>query len=383
MKKAGIQYAGDMHTELKRAGARQFFGLPVTDWYILRQFLGTFFYANLILALVANVIDYSQRVDDFVEHHAPTFAVLRYYKNFTPHIASMLYPLFIFIAAIFFTSKLAYRSEIIAMQATGTSFPRLLRPYVMGGCLLGALSLWANHYVVPAANRQRIAFENRYVHDNAHYASDNIHLRLGPNLFVGMKSFDFKGANAYHFVAERLQGTQIIEKTWAGTAHYDSARRDWILYDVRQRKNDGLREESIRLDTLRTTYAFVPDDITENRDINQALTTPELRAVINKQRSRGLETLAFYEVELHRRSAQPFAGLILTLIGACIASRKVRGGSGFHLAVGIAISAGYIMAMQFSTTLATKSGLNALVAVWIPNGVATLFLGYLFWKRIR
>jgi lipopolysaccharide export system permease protein len=372
-----------MRTELERAGARRFFGMPITDWYILRQFLGTFFYANLILALVANVIDYSQRIEDFVEHDAPTLEVLRYYKNFTPHIAAMLYPLFIFIAAIFFTSKLAYRSEIIAMQATGTSFPRLMRPYVIGGCLLGALALWANHYIVPAANRERLAFEDRFVHDNAHYASENIHLRLSPELFVGLKNFDFKRANAYHFVAEKLKGQVVVEKTWAGTAHYDSSRKDWILYDVWQRKNDGLRESSIRLDSMREAYAFTPADVTENRDVNQALTTPELIVMTNKQRMRGSETLASYEVELHRRSAQPFAGLILTLIGACIASRKVRGGSGFHLAIGIAISAGYIMAMQFSTTLATKSGLNALVAVWIPNMIATIFLGYLFWKRIR
>ena len=372
-----------MQTELERAGARRFPGVTILDWYILRQFIGTFFFANLLLALIANVIDYSQKVEDFVEHKAPTIEILKYYGNFMPHIAAMLYPLFIFIAAIFFTSKLAYRSELIAAQATGTSFPRLLRPYFIGGCLLGGLALWANHLIVPKANRQRIAFENQYVHDAADYASENIYLRLGPDLFVGLRSFDFQGANAYHFVAERMKGGHVVERTWAGTAHYDSAKNNWLLYDAVQRKNDGLRESLERFDTLRAVYAFTPADISENRDRMQEVPSPELNTYIGKLRTRGSENLPFYQVELYKRTAQPFAGLILTLIGACIASRKVRGGSGLHLAIGIAISAGYIMAMQFSTTLATKAGLNALVAVWIPNMVATLLLGYLFWRRVR
>jgi lipopolysaccharide export system permease protein len=355
----------------------------ILDWYILRQFLGTFFYANLVLALIANVIDYSQRVEDFVEHNAPTAGILRYYGNFTPHIAAMLYPLFIFIAAIFFTSKLAYRSELIAAQATGTSFPRLLRPYIVGGCLLGALSLWANHFVVPAANRQRLAFENQYVHDAADYASDNIYLRLGPDLFVGLRNFDFPSANAYHFVAEHLKGGLVTKRIWAGTAHYDSVKNNWLLFDVVQRENNGLQESVTRLDTLRAAYAFTPADLTENRDRMQEIQSPELAEYIEKLRIRGSEALPFNEVELHKRTAQPFAGLILTLIGACIASRKVRGGSGLHLAIGIAISAGYIMAMQFSTTLATKVGLNAFVAVWIPNLVAMILLAFLFWRRVR
>ena len=355
----------------------------ILDWYILRQFIGTFVYANVVLALIAIVIDYSQQVERFVEHHAPGSGILRYYGNFTPHIAAMLYPLFIFIAAIFFTSKLAYRSELIAAQATGTSFPRLLRPYLIGGCILGALSLWANHLIVPKANRARIAFENRYVHDAADYASDNIYLRLGPELYVGLRNFDFESANAYHFVAERLKGGLVIERTWAGTAHYDSSKNNWLLYDVTQRKNDGLRESIMHHDTLRAKFAFTPADISENRDRMQEIPSPELAKYIEKLRMRGSDQLAFFQVELYKRTAQPFAGLILTLIGACIASRKVRGGSGLHLAIGIAISAGYVMALQFSTTLATKAGLNALVAVWIPNLVASIVLGVLFWRRIR
>lgn len=372
-----------MHTELERAGARRLFSVPILDRYILRQFIGTFFYAILLLALISNVIDYSQKVEDLVESNAPTLGVLRYYLNFTPYIAMMLYPLFIFIAAIFFTSKLAYRSELVAAQATGTSFPRLLRPYLIGGTLLGGLALWANHFIVPAANRQRIAFENQYVHDAADYASDNIYLRLGPDLFAGMRSYDFPTANAYHFISERLKGGLVTERVWAGTAHYDSVQNNWLLQDVIVRKNNGLRESLEHLDTLRAVYAFTPVDITENRDRKQEFASPELKEYIDKLRTRGSENLPFYEVELHQRTAQPFAGIILTLIGACIASRKVRGGSGLHLAIGIAISAGYIMAMQFSTTLATKAGLDALVAVWIPNAVATMLLGYLFWRRVR
>jgi len=357
--------------------------LPIFDWYILRQFLGTFLYALLILALVAGVIDYSQKVQDFVEHQAPGSEIARYYSNFIPHITAVLYPLFVFIACIFFTSRLAYRSELIAAIATGTTFPRLLRPYWIGGGLLALFSLWANHRIVPQANRERLRFEDRFVHDRPHSAPENIHLRLSPTLYVFMRSYDFASAQAYNFTVDELKGTELVRKTVAVSAQYDSARRTWTLRDAWVRTNAGLREKLEHHDSLVKPYRFTPRDITQNQDVMLAIPSDELRASAEQQRIRGSENLNFYLVELHRRSSQPASVLILTIIGVCIASRKVRGGSGLHLAIGVAISAAYILAMQFSTTLSTKGGLNPLVAVWIPNLLFAGLAAYLYRQRVK
>lgn len=354
------------------------------DWYIVRKFLGTFFYAIMILAIIACVIDYSEKMDDFVTKKAPVLAILNYFKNFIPHISALLFPLFIFIATIFFTSKMAYKSEIIAILASGTSFQRFLRPYLMGGGFLCLLSLLANHWVVPNANKQRLAFENKYIH-NALYSSDrNVHLRLSKDLYVYMMNYDYQANVGYHFTAEKIDGTILREKLSAERASYDSVKKIWHLYNVRIRTNDGLKETlTFEPELFRKYGSFKPIDLEEDDAIKEALTTPELNAYIAKEKLRGSETLNFFYIEKYRRTAQPFAALILTVIGVCISSKKIRGGSGLHLALGIVISALYIMAMQFTNTFSTKAGLNPLIAVWIPNFIFGIVAWYLYRKQVR
>jgi len=349
------------------------------DWYIIKKFLGTFFYAILILAVISCVIDYSEKVDDFVNHKAPLAAVLNYYKDFIPHITALLFPLFVFIATIFFTSKIAYKSEIIAILASGVSFQRFLRPYVIGGGFLCLLSLVANHWIIPNANKQRLAFENRYVH-NAMVVSDrNVHLKLSKNLYVYVQSYDYTTNMGFRFTAETIDGTKLKEKLFADRVSYDSIKKIWHLYNVVIRYNDSLKEKMTFLPEEYIKYSFTPKELNEDEDIKEALTTPELIRYIAKEKLRGRETLNFYYVEKDRRTAQPFAAFILVIIGACIASRKIRGGSGLHLALGILISALYIMLLQFSTTFSTKAGLNPLVSVWIPN----LIFGYVAFVLYR
>ncbi len=344
--------------------------MKILDWYIVRKFIGTFFFAILVLAIIACVIDVSEKLNDFTQHHAPLGAVLNYYKNFIPHISALLYPLFIFIATIFFTSKLAYKSEIVAMLATGMPFNRFLRPYVIGAAFLGVLSLLANHWVVPMANRSRLAFEDRYVHEKVTNSDRNVHMQLSPDLLIYMESYDYASNTGYHFTAEKIKGTLLLEKLMADHVSYDSATKLWHLYQVVVRTNDSLKETLDFKPELMANYPFTPKDLRENSDVKEALTTPQLNHYIQVQKLHGNDTLNVFYVEKYRRSAQPVAGFILSLIGACIASRKIRGGSGFHLALGIAISAIYMLILQFSTTFSTKAGLNPFIAVWIPNVVA-------------
>ncbi len=353
------------------------------DWYIISRFIGTFFFTILLLAVVSCVIDFSEKSDDFIKNHAPFWAIMNYFKNFIPHISALLYPLFIFIACIFFTSKLAYKSEIIAMLATGMSFQRLMRPYVIGATLLGLLALLANHIIVPMANKQRLRFEDRYVHEARNAADRNVHIQLSPTLLIYMQSYDYPSNTGMRFTAERVKGTELTEKVMAESVSYDSTKKEWHLQNVSIRKNNDIHESLTHAPEMVAKYPFTPKDLRQDDDVKEALTTTELNQYIERQRLHGNENLNFYFVEKERRTAQPFAGFILSMIGVCIASRKIRGGSGLHLAIGIAISALYIMALQLSTTFSTKAGLNPTLAVWIPNIIFGALAVFLYRRQVR
>lgn len=359
-------------------------GITRLDWYIIGKFLSTFFFAIMILAVISCVIDYSEKVDNFVSKKVPGIEIANYYKNFVPHITALLFPLFIFISTIFFTSKLAYKSEVIAILSSGVSFHRFIRPYMIGGGALCLLSLVANHWVIPIANKQRVAFEDKYINDgNFVSQGENVHLGISKNTYVFLQTFNFTNNTGSRFTYEIMNGTQLTEKLMAETIHYDTVKKNWHLTNVLIRKNDTLKETLTNTPQMDVKYPFVPKDLYRNEALKEALTTPQLNRYIAQEQLRGRENLSFFYVEKYRRTAQPFAGMILTLIGACIACRKIRGGSGFHLALGIAISAVYVMFMQFSTTLSTKSTLNPMLSVWIPNFIFGYVAFMLYRKQIK
>lgn len=353
------------------------------DWYILKKFLGTFIYAILLLTAITAVIDYPEKVDAFVKNKVPGTEILNYYKNFLPYMVAFLFPLFIFISTIFFTSKLANRSEIIAMLAGGISYPRFMRPYIIGGILLCGISLLANHLIIPAANKERIEFEDKYINYTTIGADRNVHLRLSPTLYVYLQSYDYKHNTGYKFTAEKIKGIHLQEKIMAERISYDSIKKIWILKRVTTRTNDGLQETVQYADELIQQYPFTPIDLYDDKNIMMAMTTPQLNKIIHREQQRGRENMNPYYIEKYRRSAQPFAGLILTVIAVSISSRKIRGGSGLHLAFGIGLSAVYIMALQFSTTLSVKAGFNPFIAAWTPNIIFSILALYFYRKQIR
>ncbi|HTN46844.1 MAG TPA: LptF/LptG family permease [Flavipsychrobacter sp.] len=354
------------------------------DWYILKKFLGTFFYAILILAVIIAVIDYSEKVDEFVKRRAPLTLILNYYKNFLPQMIAFLFPLFIFIATIFFTSKLANQSEIIAILASGVSFPRFLRPYLIGALLLCGFSYLANNYIIPRTNKELLVFKNKYIDNLSTSSGRNVHLRLSENLYVYMQNYDFISNTGYRFTSETIQKNLLKEKIMAERVSYDSVKKLWNLYSVTIRENDGMKEKLTTVPQLSRSYpSFSPKDLVVDNQVMTAMTTPVLDQVIAREKLRGRENLNEYYVEKHIRTAQPFAALILTIIGACIACRKIRGGSGIHLAFGVVLSAAYMMALQFSKTFSTKAGLNPLVAVWIPNMIFGAVAYYYYRKQVK
>ncbi len=354
------------------------------DWYIIKKLLSTFFFAIMVLALISCVIDYSEKVDNIVSKKVPFIEVANYYKNFIPHITALLFPLFIFIATIFFTSKLAYKSEIIAILSSGVSFHRFIRPYMIGGGFLCLVSLLANHWIIPIANKQRIGFEDKYINeDNFKYFADNLHLGISKDTYIYLQNFNYSNLTGNRFTCEKMSGTVLKEKLMADNISYDSVKKIWHLHNVLIRTNDSLSEKLRRIPEMDIKYPFAPIDLNRTDAIKEALTTPQLDRYIDREQLRGRENLNIYYIEKDRRSAQPFAGFILTIIGASIASRKIRGGSGLHLAIGIIISAVYIMFMQLSTTFSTKANLSPMLAVWIPNLIFTGVAIYLYRRQIR
>lgn len=379
-----IQQAG------KGSSARLWFrllgplGLKKLDIYIIFKFFSTFFFSIMVLAVISCVIDYSEKVDSIVETKASALVVMNYYKNFVPHITALLFPLFIFIATIFFTSKIAYKSEVIAMLSSGISFTRFLRPYLIGAGFLCLFSLVSNHWIIPQANKQRIAFEDKYINaNNFKYAADNMHLGISKNTFVYLQNYSYSSQTGNHFTEEKIDGILLKEKLMADYVTYDTVKQIWHLHNVVIRTNDSDKESLQKIPQLDKKYPFTPGDLNRTDAIKEALTTAELDQYVERERLHGRENLNFYYVEKHRRTAQPFAGFILTIIGACIASKKIRGGSGLHLALGIVISAVYIMFLQTSTTLSTKANLNPMIAVWIPNIIFAVVAYILYRRQIR
>lgn len=357
--------------------------LKILDLYILKKFLSTFFYGILIFAIIACVIDYSQKIDDFVENKAPLNAILFYFLNFIPHIIALLFPLFIFISTIFFTSRMAYKTEIIAMLAAGMSFRRFLRPYIIGAVLLSGASFIANHYIVPLSNQAINDFHVDYIWSKKVGSDNNIHMRLDDKEYVYFGNFNFDKQEGRRFTKEIIEGNLLLEKIAAEDIKYFDSLDTWWLYDVEIRSNDGLHETWEVKDSMELNLAIKPNDLDDDERIKETMNTPYLKQFIETQKKRGRENVNFYWIEYHKRTAQPFAGLILTIMGASIGMQKIRGGSGLHIAIGIVASALYMFFFQFAQTFSTNLGANPLLAVWIPNIIFGIVCLILFYKRIK
>ncbi len=356
------------------------------DWYILKNFIFTFVFSILLFAVIAVVIDVSEKTDDFVKSGLPASRIITdYYYGFVPHIIALLFPLFVFISVIFFTSKMAGRSEIIAILASGTSFNRWLRPYWVGGLLL-ALVLWfANQYIVPKANQIRGSFEANYIDRNSSYQQL---LNTSSNIYVRIDSFSYAGINYYDTLSKRggpffmstIKGNQVVKNIRAEAIVWDTATRKWKLENVIERNIQGLNEVVSMNDARIMDFNFRPFDLSRDKYTKDKLTTPELDRFIRLEELRGSEGLNVLKVERYRRDAVCVTVILLTLIGAVVAGRKIRGGSGGHLAIGFVTAALFILADRFSTIFSTKGNLPPIMAAWIPNLIFVFVLYRLYQK---
>lgn len=360
--------------------------IKLLDRYILKKFLGTFVFTMLVITSIAVVIDTSEKADDFVRSGLTAKQLIMvYYIGFIPFIMSMIYPLMVFIAVIYFSSKMAGRSEIIAILAGGVRFNRMLRPYMIGAAFLSLIFWLASQYWVPKANEIRTDFQAVYVDRNSSYNGDpyknnNYYLRVDPTTFVGFRYYDTLNKTATSFFMQKLKGNNVYYNMRAESVRWDPNRKDWRLTTVVERTIDGVKETLKKADSLHVNLNVQPQELRRDDYLKDKLTTPELHQFIHMEELRGSEGLNTFKVELYHRDATPFSVIIMALIGAIIASRKIRGGSGVHLAVGIVLAAIFIVMDKFAVTFSTKGNMPPMLAAWLPNIIFSCVAGILYVK---
>ncbi|MBN1926042.1 MAG: LptF/LptG family permease [Prolixibacteraceae bacterium] len=348
------------------------------DLYIIRKFLGTFFFAIALIIGIAIVFDISEKIDDFIENEAPLRAIIfDYYLNFIPYFVNLFSGLFIFIAVIFFTSKMAFNSEIIAILSSGVSFRRLMMPYMISALAICILSYMLGNYIIPPANNERIQFQYNYIKKKPSNRDRDIHRQIEPDIYIYMERFDSNNDYGRKFSIEKFEGRKLVSKLTADFIRWDRERKIWTLsnYVIRDIYSD--REEITTGEKKDTTIALLPDEFKTSKEDVEIMNLNELIGFIKQQRLRGVGALEQYEVERHRRAAVPFSSFILALIGASIASRKIRGGLGLHLGIGLALSFTYLMFMQVTKIFALSGAVSPLLSMWIPNivyGIVAFFI---------
>jgi lipopolysaccharide export system permease protein len=322
----------------------------------------------------------AEKIDDFLENSTPLRAIIfDYYKNFIPYFVYLFTPLFVFIAVIFFTSKMAYQTEIIAILSSGVSFRRLMVPYMMGAAVIGVFSFVLGAFIIPPANKVRLDFEKTYIKKRRETGMNNIHMQVEPGVFVYVSRYSSLREVGDGFSLEKFKDKQLVLKISAASAAYDSITGGWKLSQYVRRdflgNNRQIISHGAKMDTM---INMNPSDFKEERKFYETMTSPELSRHIKEQGERGVGNVEEYEIEKHRRIASPFSAFILSIIGVSLASRKVRGGMGLHIGVGIGLSFGYILFMTISTTFAINGNVAPWLAVWIPNFVFAGIAGLLY-----
>ncbi len=335
--------------------------------------------------MIVVVIDISEKTDDFVRSGLSAWRIfVDYYCVFIPRIDAMLFPLFTFIAVIFFTARMADRTEVVAILSSGVSLRRFLLPYWIGGLFL-TLLLWAGyHTLLPKANKQWSAFEAKYIPGSLGYTTEftgrNYYFRIDSNTYAGLRSFDTISKTGITFFVQKVINNQLVYNLRSDNIAWDTAKRGWRLNGVTERILNGDKETIKRSTKMNMTYNFKPRDLRRDDFLKDRLTTPELNEQISLQKLRGAEGINEFLVERYNRDAIPASVIILTLIGAILSSKKVRGGSGFHLAVGVILSVLYVLMSRMSVVFSSKGNFPPILAAWVPNIIFAI-LAYYFYKR--
>lgn len=355
------------------------------DGYIIGKFIGTYFYSIILIISISIVFDINENLAKFTTNNAPLRAIVfDYYANFVPYFANLFSPLFVFIAVIFFTSKLAGNSEVIAMLASGMSFKRLLRPYMISAAIIAGLNFYLGAYVIPKGNVIRQNFESLYKSSNRKKTSaTNVQLQVGKGVIAYISQYDDRNKTGYGFFLDKFEDKKLVSHMTANVIKYDTisdSRYHWKAYNYKIRSLEGMREKitsGIEIDTM---IMMEPMDLIFSKGQQETFTSPELKKYISKQQERGSSNVVQYEVEYHKRIATCFASFILTIIGASLSARKRKGGMGLYLGIGLALSFSYILLQTVSSTFAINADTPPMLAAWIPN-ILYFFIAYYCYRK--
>jgi len=368
-------------------------GLKTLDWYILKRFLGTYLFSNVLIVTIIIIFDISEKIDNFI-YATMDEIIFDYFINVIPFFLNLLSPMFTFIAVIFFTSRLAARYETVAILSSGVSYIRFLRPYMIGATCIALLSLVLGHFVIPNASKTRQAFEDKYINHTYENKETNIHRQIQPGVFIYMESYNNQVKTGYKFSMEKTKDGKLIYMLSADNIVWDSVKQLWRLNNYHERfvpetklsaiaaRTVGMKgdyKEDLKFGIQRDlTMDFYPKDMERIESKVDVMTYFELKAYIKKEREKGSNGIERFEVENYKRTAIPFSTFILTIIGVCLSSRKIRGGLGMHLALGLLLSASYELFLHVSSIFAINNLLPPLFAVWMPNVIYGFFSFYLY-----
>ena len=354
------------------------------DRYIITKFIGTYVYSIILIISISIVFDFNENLSKFATYGAPAKAIIfDYYANFVPYFANLFSPLFVFISVIFFTSKLAGNSEIIAMLAAGVSFKRLLRPYLFSAALIAAVNFYLGAYVIPKGNQVKMEFESKYKNKRRVTSASNVQLMVGPGVIAYLQQYDDRSKTGYGFSLDKFENKKLVSHMTASSIRYDSIsdeRYHWKAQNYKIRTLKGLREEIVSGMVMDTLIQMEPMDLVFSKGQQETLTSNELRKYISKQTERGSGNVVQYEVEYHKRIATSIASFILTVIGASLSSRKRKGGMGLYLGIGLALSFSYILLQTVSSTFAINADTPPMLAAWIPN-LLYVFIAYFCYRQ--
>ena len=358
--------------------------IKILDRYIIRKFIGTYFFAIALIISISIVFDINENLAKFTQFHAPLKAIVfDYYANFVPYFANLFSPLFVFIAVIFFTSKLAGNSEIISMLASGVSFKRLMRPYMISAALISLMTFYLGSYVIPKGTVIRQNFETLYKNKRKNTSAENVQLQVGKGVIAYIQHYDNTMKRGYGFCLDKFENKKVVSHMTAQEIQYDTisdSKYHWKASQWRIRELRGLREKITNGAKLDTLIMMEPTDLVFSKGQQETFTSPQLREYINKQIDRGSSNVVQYEVEYHKRIASSFASFILTTIGVSLSSRKRKGGMGLYLGIGLALSFGYIMLQTVSSTFAINANTPPMLAAWLPN-IIFAFIAYFCYRK--
>ncbi|MDR0973406.1 MAG: LptF/LptG family permease [Prevotellaceae bacterium] len=350
------------------------------DVYLMKKFLGTYLFAIALILSIAVVFDFNEKVDKFITNEAPWRAIIfDYYLNFVPYFANLFSPLFVFISVIFFTSKLAENSEIVAMFSGGMSFKRMFRPYMLSAALIALATFLLSAYIIPRGSVVRLDFEDRYVKKKKVTTARNIQLEVDTGLIAYLERYQDYNHTGYRFSLDKFEDRKLVSRLTARSITYDTTQvNKWTLNDYTIRDLHGLKERIVTGAKQDTILQMDPSDFLISAKQQETMTSPQLSEYISKQRQRGFANIKEFEIEYYQRIAMSFASFILTAIGLSLASRKTRGGMGLHLGIGLALSFSYILFQSISSTFAVNGNASPVLAVWIPNVLYALIAVFLY-----